>query len=81
MLEASEGIIVIMALILVFGILSRPPRSERNRSNLETGIEREVPTGQTTNRTHDAGYSAASKAGRPDPDPYSPDQKVVIRVN
>jgi hypothetical protein len=80
MLAASEGIIVIMVLILVFGILSRPLRSERNRSGRETGIEREIPTGQAANGTHEAGYSAASKGGRPDPDPYSKDQKVVVRV-
>lgn len=80
MLAASEGIIVIMVLILVFGILSRPPRSKRNNSGRETGIKREIPTGQAANSTHEAGYSAASRAGRPDPDPYSPDQKVVVQV-
>jgi hypothetical protein len=81
MLQASEGIIVIMAIILAFAIFSRPPRPEKNKSEHETEVGKKYATDETANRVHDAGYSAASNTVRSNPDPYSPDQKVVIRVD
>jgi len=73
-LQASEGLIIIIVLTFVFGIISRPPRSKKGRPTREPNVAWEIPTDQEANSIHDAAYSAASKAT---PDPYSPDQRII----